>query len=119
MGTINSFKDLIVWQKAMELAREVYSITELLPPKENYGLSSQMRRSAVSIPSNIAEGNKRGTRKDFSHFLKTAHGSSAELETQLLLVESIYKNISVIKAMALITEVQKILTVMIKKLDSE
>lgn len=65
---INSYKDLIVWQKSMELVVEVYRVTEIFPKSEIYGMTSQMRRSAVSIPSNIAEGRKRGSRKDFRNF---------------------------------------------------
>ena len=79
----NSFRDLIVWQKAMELARQVYSLTRHLPKEERYGLSDQMRRAAVSIPSNIAEGQARDSRKEFLNFLSIAKGSNAELNTQL------------------------------------
>jgi len=119
MNQIESYKQLIVWQKAMELAREVYLLTMQLPKHELYGISSQMQRSAVSIPSNIAEGNKRGTRKDYGQFLKVALGSAAELETQLLLISDIYKPIEIKKCINLVIEVQKILTVIIKKLSVE
>lgn len=78
------YQDLIVWQKAMDLAEEIYRITKTFPQEERYALTDQMRRSAVSIPSNIAEGSKRGT-KEFCQFLRTAQGSGAELETQILL----------------------------------
>lgn len=78
---IESFKDLVVWQKSIQLVREVYKTTEEMPKTEQYGLVSQMRRAAVAIPSNIAEGKKRGTRKDFTHFLVIASASAAELET--------------------------------------
>jgi four helix bundle protein len=67
----------------MELVEAVYKLTDTLPKDEKYGLISQMRRSAVSIPSNIAEGRYRGSRKDYANFLRTAFGSGAELETQL------------------------------------
>lgn len=80
---IQSFKDLIVWQKATDLVIKIYDLTQHFPKEELYGLSSQMRRCAVSIPSNIAEGSNRGTRKDFSQFLRIAYGSGAELETQI------------------------------------
>src|SRR5258706_16194206 len=90
-NSITSFKYLIVWQKAMELSEKIYHLTSELPKEEMYGLSSQIRRSAVSIPSNIAEGNKRGTRKDYCQFLKMASGSAAELETQLIILKKIYK----------------------------
>jgi len=116
---INSFKDLIVWQKSMELAKDIYKITELLPKSEIYALSSQIRRSAISIPSNIAEGSKRGTSKDYCQFLKIAQGSAAELETQLLLLKSIYANIEIQEALNLLLEVQKMLTVIINKLNNK
>jgi four helix bundle protein len=80
---IYSHRDLIVWQKAMDLVTKIYAFTEHFPSREMYGLSSQMRRAAVSIPSNIAEGKKRGTRKDFRHFMVIAYASGGELETQL------------------------------------
>jgi len=77
------FRDLKVWQMGMELTREVYLLSQYLPSSERFGLIDQMRRAAVSIPSNIAEGQGRSTPKDFSHFLDMAKGSLAELETQL------------------------------------
>jgi four helix bundle protein len=80
---INSFKDLIVWQKSMELVEKVYKITESFPTKEQFGLISQMRRAAVSIPSNIAEGYGRNSTGSYIQFLSIARGSLLELETQL------------------------------------
>lgn len=71
------YKDLVVWQKAMNLSVEVYALTAQFPKEELYGLTSQMRRAAISIPSNIAEGSKRGTQKDFKYFLTIAFGSGA------------------------------------------
>ena len=85
-----SFKELIVWQKAMDLTKCIYIVTKKLPPEEKFGLMSQMQRCAVSIPSNIAEGNKRTSSRDYAQFLRIASGSAAELETQLLLVKDIY-----------------------------
>jgi len=79
----NSYKNLIVWQKSVELAVEVYELTDRFPKSEIFGLTSQMRRAAVSIPSNIAEGRRRLTQKEFIHFLTISYGSGAELETQL------------------------------------
>lgn len=79
------FQDLIVWKKAMELTQETYRLVKTLPPEERYALSDQMRRAAVSIPSNIAEGQARNTSKEFIQFLHIAKGSNAELITQLLL----------------------------------
>jgi four helix bundle protein len=77
-----SYQDLIVWQKAMDLVIAIYAITKDFPTEERYGLASQMRRAAVSIPSNIAEGRRRGTGPEFQRFLLIAYGSGAELETQ-------------------------------------
>ena len=80
---IKSYKDLIVWQKSIDLVGEVYRITGNFPKEEVYGLTSQMRRAAISISSNIAEGRRKGSRKDFKNFLQIAFGSGAELETQI------------------------------------
>ncbi len=79
------YKKLIVWQKGMNLCEEVYLITKKLPKEELFGLTNQLRRAAVSIPSNIAEGYGRYSDKEFIYFLKVARGSTAEVETQLLL----------------------------------
>jgi len=83
--TIRTHKDPDVWKKAMDLVAHVYSLTAHSPKEELYGLTSQVRRSAVSIPSNVAEGAARHSRKEFIQFLHIASGSVAELETQLLL----------------------------------
>lgn len=77
-----SYEDLIVWQKSMDLTEAIYKLTEKFPKEEKYGLVSQMRRSAVSIPSNIAEGSRRRSIKDTARFLLIAFGSGSELETQ-------------------------------------
>src|SRR3989344_2296563 len=108
---ILSFKELIVWQKSMDLTKKVYQLCKKLPSEEKFGFISQMQRCAISIPSNIAEGNKRATAKDYVQFLKIAKGSAAELETQLLLTQDIY-GISVDEELALLSEVQKMLQVM-------
>lgn len=84
---VNGYQDLVVWQKAMQVVYLIYELTRSFPVEERYGLSSQMRRSAVSIPSNIAEGRHRGSRKNYSQFLIIAYGSVAELETQLLIAK--------------------------------
>jgi four helix bundle protein len=83
--TPKSYKDLFVWQKAVLLAKKVYMLTRAFPDAEKFGLISQMRRAAVSVPSNIAEGQARHTRKEFIQFLSHAEGSLAELETQVIL----------------------------------
>lgn len=79
----NSYRDLIVWQRAKSLASEIYKVTESFPPDERFGLVSQLRRAAVSVPSNIAEGQGRLTRGEFVQFLGHARGSLLEIETQL------------------------------------
>jgi four helix bundle protein len=86
---MNKFKELKVWQKSIQLVSKIYSITIEFSKKEIYGITSQIRRAAVSIPSNIAEGAGRGTKKEFSHFLDIAKGSSFELETHLILSSEI------------------------------
>lgn len=83
------FRDLLVWQKAIVLVTDVYRATQTFPKEEQYGLTSQIRRAAVSIPSNIAEGQARATRGEFRQFLGHAKGSLAELETQLLIAEKL------------------------------
>ena len=81
----SDYKDLRVWQQSMGIVTDIYKLIYLLPIEEKYGLSDQIRRAAVSIPSNIAEGQARGSNKEFCHFLSISRGSLAELETQLLL----------------------------------
>lgn len=115
---ITSYKELIVWKKAMELVREVYLLTEKFPRDEIYGLASQMQRAAVAIPSNIAEGYLRGHRKEYTQFLQIALGSAAELETQMLICKSINKfnKIDFSKGESLLVEILKMLFVMTKKM---
>lgn len=83
---IKSHRDLTVWRKAMDVARDVYHLTDGLPNKEEFRMTAQLIRAAISIPANIAEGNARGTRKDYANFVSIARGSTAELETLLTLV---------------------------------
>ena len=85
MGTVKSYEDLIVWQKSVCLVEKIYAITSLFPKSELFGLTSQMNRSAVSIPSNIAEGFGRRSREEFKRFLRIALGSLYELKTQALI----------------------------------
>ena len=115
--TIN-FKELIVWQKAMDLTGEIYQIAKRLPKEETYALSDQMRRAAVSILSNIAEGHGRNSTKEFIQFLAIARGSVYELETQLLLCVKIkYMTESEVQnATSLLSEIAKIINSMITKL---
>ncbi len=118
MNKINSFKDLTVWQKSFDLVLNVYKLTDGLPKIELYGLSDQMKRSATSIPSNIAEGSKRGSRKDFKQFVRVAYGSSAELETQLLLAKELY-NVDISNLISNLSDIQKMLSGLIKKLSTD
>lgn len=112
---LKSFKDLIVWQKSFALVKHVYSLSTKLPKYEQFGLSSQIQRCAVSIPSNIAEGQQRNNLPEYRQFLGIAKGSSAELETQLLLVRDIY-GLNTKEALELNKEVQKMLGSLHKKL---
>jgi len=113
-----SYKELIVWQKAIEVVVNIYELTDLFPKEEQFGLISQMRRSAISIASNIAEGRYRGTRKDYRNFLRIAFGSGAELETQIIVTKKLSKtkHLDYSKIDKLLDEVMKMLNVLIQKL---
>jgi four helix bundle protein len=82
-----SYRDLIAWQKAMDLVTAIYQISSAFPKEELYGLTSQLRRAAVPVPSNIAEGQGRHGTAEFKHFLRQASGSLMELETQIMIAE--------------------------------
>jgi four helix bundle protein len=84
-----SYRELIAWQKARALVSEIYKSTETFPSRELYGLTSQIRRAAVSVPSNIADGQARHSQKEFKHFLSHARGSLAEVETQIILAQDL------------------------------
>lgn len=100
------FRDLEVWRVSMDLVVKVYEITREFPKSEQFGLASQLQRSAVSIPSNIAEGSGRGTRKDFAHFLDQARGSLYEVVTQLEISRSLsFGNSDEIKAIQMEYEI--------------
>ena len=118
---ISNYKDLIVWQKSMDLAVVVYNLVKYLPREELFGLSDQMRRAVVSIPSNIAEGQQRSSVNDYKRFLYIARGSLAELETQFLLCEKMcYLNKDQTNsALSLCSEIGKMLYVLIKNLGTE
>lgn len=113
---IKSYKDLLVWQKSIVLVRGVYLITSKLPREEIYGLSSQMRRAAISIPSNIAEGQQRQGRKEFIQFLRISYGSGAELETQLIILKDLYPKIDISEIETSLNEIQKMLNSLINRL---
>jgi four helix bundle protein len=110
------FKSLTVWQKSMALVQGVYKLASDLPTHERYALADQIRRSAVSIPSNIAEGSRRGSKKDYAHFVAMAHGSLAELETQILLVTKLYPTLSTDHLVAQVDEVSRMLLVLGRRL---
>ena len=115
---INSYKDLKVWNKAMDLTTMVYDALKTFPPKEEYGLSSQMRRSSVSIPSNIAEGYGRNSTLDYCRFLQIALGSAYELETQVELARRLdyVDNDTANKLATQLTEVGRMLNSLINKI---
>ncbi len=89
-ATIATYRDLIVWQRAIELVEAVYKLSGHFPDDERFGLTSQIRRAAVSVASNIAEGKSRGTRKEYRQFLVIAYGSGAEVETQVVISKKLH-----------------------------
>lgn len=114
---VRDYKELKVWQRSFELTKEIYLITKRFPEDEKYGLMSQIRRAAVSVPSNIAEGANRGSTKEFIRFLYISIGSSAELETQLLLGEELeFLNKSIDESKEKLQEVIKMLNGLIRSL---
>lgn len=114
---IKSYRDLIVWQKAKSVAVLVYKLTEDFPQTDLCGLTSQMRRAAVSIASNIAEGHGRGTKKEFHHFLHIAYGSGAELETQFEIALELgkLKQGEYEEALGMLDEVMRMLNALMRK----
>ncbi len=112
------YKDMKIWQKSMDLVEETYTITSLLPKEEQYGLVSQMRRAAVSIPSNIAEGQSRHTVREYINFLSFAGGSKSELDTQLEICVRLgfLDTTQITKAQQLCDEIGKMLYVLISRL---
>ena len=121
MTGLTSHKDLVVWQKAMELAVITYDLSKGMPKTEQYGLTSQMLRAAVSIPANIAEGNSRGSRKDYARFVSIARGSAAELETHFDLVVRVklLDRDAVARAISLNDEVGRMLAALRAKLTQD
>jgi four helix bundle protein len=116
---IKSYRELIVWRKSLVLAEEVYMLTRNLPREELYCLTVQMRRSAISIPSNIAEGSRRKDLPEYLHFLRVSRGSAAELETQIILAKRLYPALDVKACAAPLIEVQRMLSVMITKMGAK
>src|SRR5271157_3432045 len=116
-GEINSYRDLLIWQKGMALVKQVYSMTRAFPDDERFGLVIQMRRAAVSVPSNIAEGQARQGRREFVQFLSHAEGSLAELDTQLKLADDLgyCRNLNVSQTAGTVVELQKMMASLRRK----
>src|SRR6266480_4493923 len=116
-GTQN-YKDLLVWQKGIDLAKATYNFTRAFPAEERFGLIAQMRRAAVSIPSNIAEGQARRTTGEFVQFISNAEGSCAELDTQLILSMELgfCDSSNAAAAFELVDELRRMLNVLRRKL---
>ena len=118
-GIVKNYRDLIVWQKAMKLVTEIYKHTKSFPEDERYGLTSQLRRSSVSLPSNMAEGYGRNSTQDYIRFLRIANGSLFELQTQL----EIARNLSFITGEVFAElyessrEIERMLSSLIKKIN--
>lgn len=120
LNNIRDFKELTVWKKSIELAKEAYKLIAALPKEEAYALADQMRRAAVSIPSNIAEGAARSGGKDFLHFLSISLGSEYELQTQLIICTELgyFTEAQTEAALNHCVEVGKMLNAMITKIKS-
>ena len=118
---IRDFKELTVWKKSMDMVCEIYNITKLLPQEERFGLCNQMQRAAVSVPSNIAEGQSRASTKEFVQFLSIAKASNAEVETQILICNRLefLSEEDTGNAMSLCIEVGKMLNSLIGVLSKE
>ncbi len=108
----SDFKQLMVWQKAMSLVEDIYILIKSLPNEERFGLCDQMRRCSISIPSNIAEGHRRNSNKEFIHFISISRGSIAELETQLIICQRLqYASEAIISQLCnKLTEIDKMLS---------
>ena len=113
---MSDYQKLKAWQMAMELVEEVYASTRGFPKEESFGLTSQMRRAAVSIPSNVAEGASRAGSKEFLQFLHVARGSASELETQMLLAGKLGYLANTVDLMASLTSVKRLINGLIRSL---
>ena len=116
---INNYRDLIAWQKSMNLVDEVYALTNDFPKREVYSLTSQIRRCAISVPSNIAEGYGRGSTKSYINFLRIARGSLLELETQIIICQELefISGEQTSTILNLILEENKMLNALIRSID--
>ncbi len=121
MGVINSYKDLLIWQKGIEIVKEIYLLCKDLPNDEIYGLQSQMKRASISIPSNIAEGYGRNSTNSYIQFIKIARGSLLELETQIIITKelNLISDNQYDKIINLITEESKMLNAFINSLSNK
>lgn len=118
MVYLKSYKELIIWQKSIQLVKEIFILTNMFPKSELYGIISQMRRAAIAIPSNIAEGYGRKSTKEYTQFYSIAYGSALELETQVIIAKELrladlenFKNVDL-----LLEEVLKMLNVMTSRM---
>jgi four helix bundle protein len=120
-GELKGYRELIVWKRAMDLVVEAYELVKRLPKQEQYSLSDQIRRSAISIPSNIAEGNGRNSDKDYIRFLSMARGSQYELETQLMLCTRLgyLSDDDIDKSLNLCDETGRMLNALIARLEKK
>ena len=116
MSNKGTFHDLIAWQKAMALSKLIYRVSQTMPDTEKFGLVTQMRRAAVSVASNIAEGNARQSLRDYVHFLTMARGSLAELETQLIIADELNMLAEPMPVMEILRETRRILQGLIDSL---
>lgn len=118
---MNSYRELIVWQKAMSLLAAIYQETKFFPKEELYGLSSQLRRAAISLPSNIAEGYGRGSTQDYLRFLQIARGSLYEAQTQIEIAETLgyLPNAKTDALLEAALEIEKMLNRLIRKLQDK
>ena len=120
MSIVYSYEDLCVWKKSMNLAVKIYELTKHMPKEELYGLTAQMRRAAVSIPSNIAEGQQRTSTREFLRFLSIARGSNAELQTQLVLACKLgyFQSEQIRETMNLTREISKMINALMISLNN-
>lgn len=119
MGDKKTFRDLIVWRKGIDLTKAVYGATKAMPDSERFGLVSQMRRAAVSVPSNIAEGNARQTLNEYIRYLVIARGSLAELETQMIIARELNLLTDMHHLMDLLAETDRLLQALIRSLKNK
>ena len=120
MEEVKSYRNLIVWQKSIEVCALIYQLTRDFPSEETFGITSQLKRAAISVPTNISEGHSRNSRKEYRHFIGIARGSIAEVETLILLTKNLQftSENKISEISALCTEIGKMLTSLNRKLQS-